>query len=92
MFRWNNKKEDMFSLMLHKIAHFYPVEETNNLEKLKEMPVIVYKSDKHDMCIRWIIYLIFPFLSCMIKINSRLFIGHHLEVRLSLVSFWEPAG
>ena len=25
-------------------------------------------------------------------LNSRLFIGHHLEVRLSLVSFWEPAG
>ena len=25
-------------------------------------------------------------------LNSRLFIGQHLEVRLSLVSFWEPAG
>ena len=25
-------------------------------------------------------------------LNSRLFIGHHLEVRLSLISFWEPAG
>ena len=24
--------------------------------------------------------------------NSRLFVGQHLEVRLSLVSFWEPAG
>lgn len=51
MFRWNNKKEDMFSLMLRKIAHFYPVEETNNLEKLKEKPAIIYNSDKHDMCI-----------------------------------------
>ena len=47
-FRWNNKKEDMFSLMLHTLAHFYPVEETNNLEKLKEKPVVVYNSDKHD--------------------------------------------
>ena len=46
--------------MPRKIAHFYPVEETNNLEKLKEKPVIVYNSDKHDMCILWIIYLIFP--------------------------------
>ena len=25
-------------------------------------------------------------------LNSRLFIGQHREVRLSLVSFWEPAG
>ena len=25
-------------------------------------------------------------------LNSRLFIGQHLEIRLSLVSFWEPAG
>ena len=25
-------------------------------------------------------------------LNSRLFIGQHLEVRLSLVSSWEPAG
>ena len=46
-------------------------EETNNLEKLKEKPVIVYNSDKHDMCTLWIIYLIFPFLSCMIKILCR---------------------
>ena len=51
MFRWNNKKEDIFSLMFRKIAHFNPVEETNNLEKLKEKPVIVYNSDKHNMCI-----------------------------------------
>ena len=36
MFPWKNKKEDMFSLMLRKIAHFYPVEETNNLEKKKK--------------------------------------------------------
>ena len=33
MFRWNNKKENMFSLMLRKISHFCPVEEINNLEK-----------------------------------------------------------
>ena len=25
-------------------------------------------------------------------LNSRLFVGQHVEVRLSLVSFWEPAG
>ena len=51
MFRWNNKKEDIFSLMLRKIAHFNPVEETNNLEKLTEKPMIVYNFDKHNMCI-----------------------------------------
>ena len=49
MFRWRNEKKDMFSLMLCKIPHFYPVEESNNLENLKEKPVIVYNSDKHDM-------------------------------------------
>ena len=32
-FRWNNKKEDMFTLMLRKIAQFYPVEETYNIEQ-----------------------------------------------------------
>ena len=50
IFRWNNKMEDICSLMLRKIAHFYPVKETNNLEKLKEKLEIVYDSDKHDMC------------------------------------------
>ena len=35
------------------------------------------------------------FVECSIislALFSRLFIGHHLEVRFSLVSFWDPVG
>ena len=38
----------------------------------------------------WMKHLIIGQLQNLL--NSRLFIGQHPEVRLSLVSFWEPAG
>ena len=52
MFRLNNKKgRHVFIIASQNSSLLLPLEETNNLEKLKAKPVIVYNSEKHDMCI-----------------------------------------